>query len=250
MNPTPVTPSDSSCAFGGYTGCLGGEFTLSMFTGTDMSSSVSSSDSDDTPKCGNVNDPPLSNRFLKYKVILQHVGEEALQLYLDTRPTTVVNQSKFSRDRKKKYSYRSCVCGCNYHLVIIVSVGESSSIESRETAIPSSHDRALSQAIPRRCPMDHEVRDTIVQLLEQNRFTKNYGPQWIASELCRCNISEILIPNKIQIQNMISYHRKSIFNFNNEIRPVQDKLRLSVYAGDVALDKAFVFVYDVDDNNS
>ena len=49
---------------------------------------------------------------------------------------------------------------------------------------------------------------------------------------------------------MISYHRKSVFNFNNEIRPVQDKLRLSVYAGDVALDKAFVFVYDVDDNNS
>ena len=146
-----------------------------------------------------------------------HVGDEALQLYLEDRPTTVVNQSKFSRDRKKKYSYRSCVCGCNYHLVIIFSVGESSSIESRETAIPSSHDRALSQAIPCRRPMDHEVRDTIVQLLEQNRFTKNYGPKQIVSELCRCNISEILIPSKIQIQNIISYNCKSVFNFNNEI---------------------------------
>ena len=69
------------------------------------------------------------------------------------------------------------------------------------------------------------------------------------SELCRRNISEILIPSRIQIQNMISYHRKSVFNFNNEIHPVQDKLRLSVYAGDEAPDKAFVFVYDVDENN-
>jgi len=40
MAPTPVTPSDSSCAFGGYTGCLDGEFGLSAFTGSDMSSSV------------------------------------------------------------------------------------------------------------------------------------------------------------------------------------------------------------------
>jgi hypothetical protein len=162
MNPTPVTPSDTSCAFGGYTGCLDGEFGLSAFTGTDMSSSVSSPDSDDSLKGGNVNDPPSSTRFLQYKVVLQHVGDEALQLYLENRPTTVVNQSKFSRDRKKKYSYRSCVCGCNYCLVIIFSVDEPSTIESRETAIPSSHDMALSQAIPRRPPMDCEVRDTIL----------------------------------------------------------------------------------------
>ena len=252
MTPTPVTPSDSSCAFGGYTGCLDGEFGLSAFTGSDMSSSVSSSassDSDDSLKDGNVNDPPSSTRFLQYKVVLQHVGDEALQLYLEDRPTTVVNQSKFSRDRKKRYSYRSCVCGCNYRLVIIFSVDEPSTIESRETAIPSSHDMKLSQAIPQRRPMNREVRDTILQLLEQNRFTKNYGPKRIMSELRRRNISEICIPSRMQIQNMISYHRKSVFNFNNEIHPVQDKLRLSVYAGDEAPDKAFVFVYDVDENN-
>jgi hypothetical protein len=114
---------------------------------------------------------------LKYKVILQHVGDEALHLYLANRPTTVVNQSKFSCDRKKKYSYCSCVCGCSYHLVIIFSVDEPSSIESREIAIPSNHDMALSQAITCHCPMDHEVRGTIVQLWEQNLFMKNYGPK-------------------------------------------------------------------------
>ena len=108
---------------------------------------------------------------------------------------------------------------------------------------------ALSQAITRRCPIDHEVRGIIVQLLEQNWFTKNYGPKRIMSELCRHNISEILIPSRIQIQNMISYHCNSIFNFNNEIHPVQDKLRLYVYAGDEAPDKELVFVYDVEDNN-
>ena len=127
------------------------------------------------------------------------------------------NQSKFTCDRKKKYSYRSCICGCSYCLVIIFSVDEPSSIESRETAIPSNHDMALSQAITCCRPMDHEVRGIIVQLLEQNRFTKNYDPKRIMSELCRHNISKILIPSRIQIQNMISYHCKSVFNFNNEI---------------------------------
>jgi hypothetical protein len=107
----------------------------------------------------------------------------------------------------------------------------------------------LSQGITCRHPRDGEVKGIIVELLEQNWFMKNYGPKWIMSELCRRNISEILIPSRMQIQNMISYHRKSVFNFNNEIHPVQDKLRLSVYAGNEAPDKAFVFVYDVDDNN-
>ncbi len=113
MNPTPVTPSDSSCVFGSYTGCLDGEFMLSAFTGTDMSSSVSSSDSDDSLKGDNVIDPPSSTQFLQYKVILQHVGDEALQLYLENRPTTVVNWSKFLCDCMKKCSYRSSVCGCS-----------------------------------------------------------------------------------------------------------------------------------------
>jgi hypothetical protein len=232
MNLTPVTASNSSCVFGDYTGCLDDEFMLSAFTGTDMSCSVSSSDCDDSLKGGNVIDLPSSTGFLQYKVILQHVGDEALQLYLENRPTTVVNQPKFSRDCKKKYSYRSCVCGCNYPLVIIFSVDEPSSIESRETAIPSNHDTALSQAITCHHPMVREVRGIIVQLLEQNRFTKNHGPKWIMSELRRCNISEILIPSRFQIQNMISYHCKSVFNFNNEIHHVQEKLRLSIYAGD------------------
>jgi len=134
-------------------------------------------------------------------------------------------------------------------LLLFLSVDEPSSIESRETAIPSNHDVPLSQAITCHHPMDREVRDTIVQLLEQDQFTKNYRPKQIMSKLCRRKISEILIPSRIQIQNMTSYHHKSIFNFNNEIHLIQDKLQLSIYAGDEEPDKAFVFVYDEDDNN-
>ena len=92
--------------------------------------------------------PPSSTQFLQYTVILQHVGDEALQLYLEDRPTTVVNQSEFSHDHKKKYSYCSCVCGCSYRLVLKFDVDEPDNIESREAAIPSNHDVGLSQLIP------------------------------------------------------------------------------------------------------
>ncbi len=84
-------------------------------------------------------------------------------------------------------------------LWLFLSVDEPSSIESRETAIPSNHDVPLSQAITCHHPMDREVRDTIVQLLEQDQFTKNYRPKQIMSKLCRRKISEILIPSRIQI---------------------------------------------------
>ena len=74
MDPTPVTPSDSSCVFGGYAGCLDGEFRLSAFTGSNMSSSVSSLDSNDSIKGDTVIDPPSSTQFLQYTVILKHVA--------------------------------------------------------------------------------------------------------------------------------------------------------------------------------
>ncbi len=37
-------------------------------------------------------------------------------------------------------------------------------IETREIAIPSNHDKALSKAITCHCPIDHEVRGTVVKL--------------------------------------------------------------------------------------
>jgi hypothetical protein len=40
-----------------------------------------------------------------------------------------------------------------------------------------------------------------------------------------------------------------VLNFNNEITPLQDKVRISVFNDEEAVDKSFVFVYDVDNNN-
>jgi hypothetical protein len=97
--------------------------------------------------------------------------------------------------------------------------------------------------------VDKEVSQMIVELLEQNQFSKNFGPTRIMSELRRCNIAEERIPSWIQIQNKLSYHRRTVFNFNNEITPLQDKVRLSIFNSEEAVDKPFVFVYDVDNIN-
>jgi len=43
--------------------------------------------------------------------------------------------------------------------------------------------------------------------------------------------------------------RRSVFNFNNEITPLQTKARLSVFNGEEAPDQPFVFVYDVNNSN-
>jgi endo-1,4-beta-mannosidase len=97
--------------------------------------------------------------------------------------------------------------------------------------------------------MDKEVSQMIVELLEQNQFGKNFGPKWIMSELRRHNIAEERIPSQIQIQNKLSYYRQTVFNSNNENTPLQDKVRLSIFNGEEAVDKPFVFVYDVDNTN-
>ena len=97
--------------------------------------------------------------------------------------------------------------------------------------------------------MDKEVSQMIVELLEQNQFGKNFGPKRIMSELRRHNIVEERIPSWIQIQNKLSYYQWTVFNLNNEITPLQDKVRLSVFNGEEAVDKPFVFVYDVDNTN-
>ncbi len=47
--------------------------------------------------------------------------------------------------------------------------------------------------------MGKENSSLIVQLMEQNWFSKNFGPKRIMSELCRHNIKEEWIPSQIQI---------------------------------------------------
>jgi len=60
--------------------------------------------------------------------------------------------------------------------------------ETRETTIPESHD-PISEMVPRRHRMDKQVSMLIVQMLEQNQFTKNFGPKRIISELQKTKYS-------------------------------------------------------------
>jgi len=46
--------------------------------------------------------------------------------------------------------------------------------------------------------MDKEVSQMIVELIEQNQFSKNFGPKQIMSDLRRRNIAEERIPSRIQ----------------------------------------------------
>jgi hypothetical protein len=56
--------------------------------------------------------------------------------------------------------------------------------ETRETSIPGDHD-AVTETVSHPCRINKEVSDLIVQLMEQNWFSKNFGPKRIMSELHR-----------------------------------------------------------------
>jgi hypothetical protein len=189
-----------------------------------------------------------SSRWIKYVTCKSHTDETAMDKYLSEQPNTILKQSKYSRDRRKKYEYRCCTCGCDFQLLIVVETVNGNAFETRETPVPDNHD-PLSEVVNRRHRMDKEVSLMMVELLEQNQFSKNFGPKRIMSELQRRNIAEERIPSQIQIQNKLSYYRRTVFSFNNEITPLQDKVRLSVFNGEEAEDQPFVFVYDVDNTN-
>jgi hypothetical protein len=180
-----------------------------------------------------------SSFWVQYSTCKSHNDDSALQLYLSERPNTVLRQSKYSRDRNKKYEYRSCICGCDYRILIILDVVHGQQSEMRETIIPSDHDE-VTETVPHPRQIDKEVSNMIVQLMEQNRFSKNFVPKRIMSELRRCNIAEDWIPTRAQIQNKLSYHHQTVFNFNNEIYPLQDKARLSIFTGKEGSDQPFI----------
>jgi hypothetical protein len=189
-----------------------------------------------------------SSHWIKYVTCKSHTDKTAMEKYLSKRPNTILKQSKYSHDRTKKYEYRCCTCGCDYQLLIVVETVNGNAFETRETPVPDNRD-PLREVVNRCHRMDKEVSQTIVELLEQNQFSKNFGPKRIMSELRRHNIVEERIPSWIQIQNKLSYYQQTVFNFNNKITPLQDKVRLSVFNGEEAVDKPFVFVYDVDNTN-
>jgi len=97
--------------------------------------------------------------------------------------------------------------------------------------------------------MNKRVAGLIVDLLESNRHSKNFGACKVLTELRLRNV-----PSKHQISNKIAYHRKQKMQFNNFISPLEESLRNFIFrdGGDVndreEFKEPFVFCYDRDEN--
>jgi len=112
---------------------------------------------------------------IKYVTCKSHTDKTAMEKYLSERPNTILKQSKYSHDRTKKYEYQCCTCGCGFRLQIVVKMVNGNAFETREIPVPDNHD-PLSAVVNWHHRMDKEVSQMIVELLEQNQFSKNFGP--------------------------------------------------------------------------
>jgi hypothetical protein len=61
-----------------------------------------------------------------------------------------------------------------------VELAEETLAWSIKTSIPDNHD-LVSETVGRHHRMDKKVISMIVQLMEQNQFSKNFGPKSIMS---------------------------------------------------------------------
>jgi hypothetical protein len=108
-----------------------------------------------------------SSHWIKYVTYKLHTDETAMEKYLSEQPNTILKQSKYSRDRTKKYEYWCCTCGVDFRLLIVVETVNGNAFETRETPVPDNHD-PLSEVVNRCHRTDKEVSQMIVELLEQN----------------------------------------------------------------------------------
>jgi hypothetical protein len=93
-----------------------------------------------------------------------------------------------------------------------------------------------------------DVKDAIIDLIEKNKFTKNFGAKRIISELRSLSYVDTEIPSRSQISNKLSYYRKNKFKFNNEISPLEEKLRRFIFTGDEHDCQPFVYFYTKDES--
>lgn len=168
--------------------------------------------------------------------------------FLLTRPLTYLKQTKYgkvSANNRTKYEYRNCRCGCGYKLTLRLAVDEN--VFYKESAIPEKHYDP--EESPDNIRADKQTIETIEKLLVKNKFTKNYGPKRLISDLRSMNVPESKIPTYKQLQNKLFYFRKTQFHYVNEIEPLVEKLRPLVFTGDEAMEQPFVYHYATDEDN-
>jgi len=97
------------------------------------SRSSTSSESDDSSKCtvkGTSAVLQSSQSTSKHSHSLRihcvttkrHADCWSMERYLMGGPSTILKQSKFNPDHSKKYEYRCCICGCEFRLLLLLTI--------------------------------------------------------------------------------------------------------------------------------
>jgi hypothetical protein len=95
--------------------------------------------------------------------------------------------------------------------------------EVKESArIPCTHHDV--EESPDNIPLTKDILSVIDNLLEQHKFTKNYGPKRLVTDLRHQGVIEDKIPSQKQLQNHLYYFQKTKFQYSNEISPLEEKL--------------------------
>jgi hypothetical protein len=79
-------------------------------------------------------------------------------------------------------------------------------VECRETDTPSDHNVTSQRAVINSSQINKRVAGVIVDLLESNRHSKNFGACKVLTELRLRNVPDDMLPLKRQISNKIAYH--------------------------------------------
>jgi len=142
---------------------------------------------------------------VKYTIVTWQVNEAAYNSYVVGRPKTAALRTSYSRDRSKRFQYRFGICSCEYCALLIYRSG-SDEVECRETDTPSNHDVTSQRAVINSGRINKKVAGLIVDLLESNRHSKNFGACKVLTELRLRNVPDDMLPSKHQISNKIAYH--------------------------------------------
>jgi hypothetical protein len=104
---------------------------------------------------------------------------EDLNEHLSSNPLMSIRKTKYGK-HGQKYEYRFCQCGCSFR-INVKYLADGVTCHVTKTVIPPDHFDVDKN--PQNHDKDKEVASVIDGLIDKHRFSKNYGPWWITSQL-------------------------------------------------------------------
>jgi hypothetical protein len=102
-----------------------------------------------------------------------------LNEHLSSIPLTTIRKMKYGKN-SQKYEYRYCRCGCSFR-VNVKYTEDGLTCHVNKFPIPEDHFDVEENPLNR--DKDKEVASVIDALVDEHRFSKNYGLRQITSEL-------------------------------------------------------------------